>query len=355
MKIGYAINWLLTRKCNLRCSYCGIVNKAIYQQAYKDLSPFKQDVDLEKAKEFIRRLKLHNPDAFHLFLGGEPTVYKHLTELIKYCNEENVLYTIITNMTDYSYNRLRKLLEEVGFINGLSFTVDPILWDSNYNKNDDRYKKSKAAFEKFITFRNDSRIREFVGIVGVDSYNIKYLHKMCKELTEWGVWIDLILVETRLNPYYDFQSNVPYDYLVWDTEEHRRILMEVYEKAEKGEYTVLFHPVIKHRMIPNLPQKYICTIDQHLEVLTIDSDCKLRLCLRIRGLEISKFDMLELLSEDGSLSSKTNDILQAAKSDKQNFCYGCQWTCPMAGELIVKGVITPEAVNHANITIHPRK
>jgi hypothetical protein len=258
-------------------------------------------------------------------------------------------------MTDYSYNKLKEILDSVGFLNGLSFTVDPVLWDPNFDRNDDRYRKSKEAFEKFITFRDDPRIREFVGIVGVDSHNIKYLHRMCKELTEAGVWIDLILMETKLNKYYDFPSEVDYDLLIWDTEENRRILNEVYEKAEKGEYTVLFHKVIKYRMIPNLPQHYKCTIDAMFDTITIDADCKFRLCLRIRGIKTQQFDILDILDEEGSIKQETFKKLKEALAwDKKNLCYGCQWTCPMAGELITNGIIKPEDMNHKDIVLQPR-
>jgi len=354
IKIGYGVNWFLTRKCNLRCSYCAVVNSQSFKEAYGHIDPFKKDIDIEEAKEFIRRLKKHNPEAFHMFLGGEPTVYKHLPELVDFCNKEGVLYTVITNMTDYSYNKIKEIIDNVGFLNGLSFTVDPVLWDDNYPKDDDRYKKSKAAYEKFITLRNDPRIREFVGIVGVDSQNIKYLHRMCRELTDAGVWIDLILMETKLNKYYDFPSALDYDLLVWDTEEHRKILMEVYEKAEKGEYTVLFHPVIKYKMIPNLPQKYICTIDKRLDTMTIDADGKLRLCLRIRGVNTQMFHMLDILDEDGNLTETFKDVLHAMQLDKKNLCYGCQWTCPMAGELIADGIMSPELMNHRTTMLKPR-
>jgi MoaA/NifB/PqqE/SkfB family radical SAM enzyme len=289
-----------------------------------------------------------------MFLGGEPTVYKHLAKLVDFCNKEEVLYTVITNMTDYSYNKIRQIIDEVGYLNGLSFTVDPVLWDENYPKDDDRYRKSKEAYEKFITFRNDPRVREFVGIVGVDSQNIRYLHRMCEDLTKAGVWIDLILLETKLNKYYDFPSPLDYDLLVWDTEEHRRILMEAYEKAEKGEYTVLFHPVIKYKMVPNLPQKYICTIDKRMDTMTIDADGKLRLCLRIRGVKTQEFHMLDILDEDGNLTDKFQEALKAMQWDKKNFCYGCQWTCPMAGELIADGLMSPELMNHRGIEIQPR-
>jgi len=348
VKIGYGVNWLPTRKCNLKCSYCAIVRR---DHAY-DENPFKQDLDIEKAKEFISRLKKHNPEAFHMFLGGEPTVYPHLKELVKHCNDEEVLYTVITNMTDYSYDKIKELVEELGFLNGLTFTIDPILWDDAWDKNDDRYKKSKSAYDKFMSLRMDKRIREFVALVCVDSNNINYLHKMTRELTKAGVWLDLITLETKLNKYYDFATEMDYDLLPKAKSEHIKIFQEVYEKAEKGEYLVLAHPMIKHLLIPSLPQHYNCTIEKYFDTITIDADAKFRLCLRIRGTETPKFDIMDILDENGDLNLEVfNQLKEALSFDKQNYCYGCMWTCPMFGELIAKGIIDPEMMNHSEITI----
>jgi MoaA/NifB/PqqE/SkfB family radical SAM enzyme len=350
-RIGYGVNWFLTRKCNLRCSYCAIVRP---NDVYPD-TPFKEDVDIEKAKLFISRLKKHNPDAFHMFLGGEPTVYPHLKELIEHCNKEGVLYTIITNMTDYSYKRINQLLDEVGYINGLSFTIDTVLWQEDFDKNDDRYKKSISAYEKFMSFRLDNRIREFVAIVGVDSNNINYLHEISKELSDKGVWIDLILIETKLNKYYDFPTDIDYDMLIYNTPENIKILEEVYKKAEDGEYYVLAHQMIKHLLISNLPQHYNCIIDKYFDTITIDSDSKFRLCLRIRGTKTPNIDITEILDDDGNLTNKYNELLEYLKLDKKDYCYGCMWTCPMFGELIGKGIIKPEDMNHDNIELEYKK
>jgi len=343
-KIGYGVNWLLTRKCNLHCSYCSIVKKS---DVYPD-SPFQQDVDIEKAKVFIRNLKKHNPDSFHMFLGGEPTMYPHLEELINFCNQEKVLYTIITNMTYKSYSILANLLDKVQYLNGLTFTIDPVLWDDNFDKSDDRYKKSLSAYERFMTFRENEKIKEFVCLVGVDANNIKYLHKICEDLSSKGVWIDLITLETKLNDYYDFASPMDYNLLPGLNKEDIKILQEVYFKAQKGDYLVLAHEMIRRRMIPSLPQHYNCKIENSFDTITIDSDNKFRLCLRIRGTKTPEIDITDILDNNGHLTIKFRDLLSYLKEDKKNYCYGCMWTCPMFGELINDGVINPDDVNHEN-------
>ena len=86
--MNYKSGWLtLNRACNLRCKWC-----------YAKGTGFKvkDDMDLELAYKLIDLFKELNIKSICL-IGGEPTVYKHLTEVIKYANEKKIRLVMVTN------------------------------------------------------------------------------------------------------------------------------------------------------------------------------------------------------------------------------------------------------------------
>ena len=68
------VNWLLTRRCNLDCSYCAITkNYKNKPSEYFDITHYyKNEMSTEYVIEGLRRFKEHNSNCFHLFYGGEP-------------------------------------------------------------------------------------------------------------------------------------------------------------------------------------------------------------------------------------------------------------------------------------------
>src|ERR1035437_1054674 len=130
-------NILLTRRCNLRCDYCSIVQdydgipkEYPKMQHYKD-----QELSPSEWIKIIDRLSLNNPNIFFIFYGGEPFLYEGLTEIIKYCHSMNLYYTIISNNTEEVQPKILKLYEDVGQIKGFSASIDPTLYDILNQKN----------------------------------------------------------------------------------------------------------------------------------------------------------------------------------------------------------------------------
>lgn len=87
------IQWYITMHCNYRCSYC--VNRKLYRDDF----PFSTLEELRAAVDNIASLNRPWYDVF--FVGGEPTIHPHLTDVIFMLHEtlkerlDNV--TIITN------------------------------------------------------------------------------------------------------------------------------------------------------------------------------------------------------------------------------------------------------------------
>lgn len=86
--MNYKTCWLtVNRACNLRCKWC-------YARSTNYLP--SDDMNLDKAKQIIKICKDLNIKHIVL-IGGEPTLYKHLFEVIDCCHENNISCGIVTN------------------------------------------------------------------------------------------------------------------------------------------------------------------------------------------------------------------------------------------------------------------
>ena len=83
-----SVAWLtVNRKCNFRCQWC-------YAEGTK-YGP-EDDMSIEKALELVRMLtELGVKDV--VIIGGEPTLWPHLSKLNSYCRENGIETSIVTN------------------------------------------------------------------------------------------------------------------------------------------------------------------------------------------------------------------------------------------------------------------
>lgn len=101
--------WLTTnRSCNNRCDWC---------YARKVLNPL-QVMSLEDAKLAVDMLQEHGVQKIVL-IGGEPTVYPHLIELIGYISKKGIVVSLATNGRKFeNYEFAKKVIDAgVGGIN----------------------------------------------------------------------------------------------------------------------------------------------------------------------------------------------------------------------------------------------
>ena len=113
----HIVNWLLTRKCNLSCDYCAIVkdyeNKP---EEYPDIKHYyKNEMSTGYVLSSLDLFRQHNPDAFHIFYGGEPLLRIDLAEIINFCNLNKIHYTIISNNTKVVLPLFQKLFQKVEY------------------------------------------------------------------------------------------------------------------------------------------------------------------------------------------------------------------------------------------------
>jgi organic radical activating enzyme len=80
----FSVSWILGRFCNYKCSYCWPYANSSTPD-YQSLEVYKNTINQIKTQA-----RQNNFTNFHWsFSGGEPTAYKHLTELIK-CLEDGI-------------------------------------------------------------------------------------------------------------------------------------------------------------------------------------------------------------------------------------------------------------------------
>ena len=153
------VNWLLTRRCNLHCDYCRIVKN--YKNQPEIYPPMKHYIENEMSTETVieglRRLKLHNPECFMILYGGEPLLRPDLYEIINYCNENKIHYTIISNNTEKVQPLMKELFKKVEYVEGFTASIDPIIFDQN-KYTTDMFKKSLAGLTKLKEYKDKMSI-----------------------------------------------------------------------------------------------------------------------------------------------------------------------------------------------------
>jgi len=324
----HIVSWLLTRRCNLRCSYCRISRdykkRPMSYPALKDYE--KNEMLTDDIKRTLRGLKVHNPDCFHIFYGGEPFLRRDLPDIINYCNREGIHYTIITNNSDEVQPAIDELLLKTEYITGLTSSVDPIVL-SGENITTDQYKKSVKALERFTKLRNV--IQDLVAEITVTKDSISSLYDLVKMLTDMGVNSDITVVDPSKSDFYDFSNVTDKEILVPKSTE----VYTIFDKIVKDKLNVHMAEPLLYEIYSILPSNLDCKIENDVHNLTIDADGTIRLCLRIRGVFTpANFNVSNFMLEDGKLHP---GLRASLAKDKRFTCRNCNWTC-----MIMSGVVS---------------
>jgi len=315
---------ILTRRCNLQCEYCRISGDYIIApKEYPNSSYYYEN---EKNSDFwidvIIRLVKQNKNMFFILFGGEPFLYDGLTDIVKYMNNENIYYTIISNCSVSLRSKMKKFFEDVGKVKGFTASIDPGYWMGIDNH---EQLKSNAGFQYLKQIIEEDLVNDPVAEITVDNDNIIYLEETVKRLTEEGITSDITVLDIAKNNYYDFSSITVTDQLVAKSSYTKK----VFDNLINGNYKIHMKEILLPEIYKILPAELDCKLEEGLHNITIDSDGSLRTCLRIRGREVPKFCVNDLLDP----YREYKEIIQAYKQDKQTLCRGCSWTCPIISKM----------------------
>lgn len=172
--------WLeLTEKCNLECIHC-----------YSDSSPQKakgNKMGFSEWKNVILEARKVNSDHIQ-FIGGEPTLYPYLQELIEiaYCNGFEFI-EVFTNGVKFS-NQQRQVFLKFGV--NLAFSIYSL--DGNIH---DNITSKKGSFNRTISnikwaIENGLKVRVGIIDLGINSHTISATIEFLKALGVSHVGVD---------------------------------------------------------------------------------------------------------------------------------------------------------------------
>lgn len=335
------VSWLLTRRCNLNCSYCAIVKDYFGKPTlYPNMKYYIQnEMDTKTVIKGLGDFKKHNPDAFHILYGGEPLLRKDLPEIINFCNENNIHYTIITNNTNEIQPLMEKLFENTDYIIGLTSSVDPLVVSDDSDT--DRIKKSKEGMDRLVNLKG--KVKDLVAEITVDNRNISYLYDLIKTLTGFGINSDITFVDIQKNKFYDFSNVDDEEFLVHPTKEIKDELERIINDKSLD---VHMSETLLDEIFKILPANLDCEIENDIHNITVDADGSIRLCLRIRGLLTpGKVRLDNLFDKDYNVNNFVGPFLQF---DKRSYCEGCNWTCMLMSKLLSSGQDSTDNLLHSD-------
>lgn len=174
---------LFSRKCNLRCGHCGMVNNE------------PNSISIEEWKKGFDNLKALNC-GFAAFYGAEPMLeFDKLKVVLPYAESIGIPTTIITSGKGIP-NFIEKL-DELYKLGGksLSMSYDPIGYDS-YSK-----MKSEMALTYLKYWASLPNIRDAAAIVTLTSSNYHLLPLTVEFFSNYGIWTFFdIIHQTRNMP-----------------------------------------------------------------------------------------------------------------------------------------------------------
>jgi sulfatase maturation enzyme AslB (radical SAM superfamily) len=118
----------LGQTCNIRCHFCYFLDR-IEQKDHPE-HPF---MDLEKAKAICHDLRYKYGNTSIDIQGGEPTIWRHIEELVAYCHEIGLFPTLITNAIALAKREKCVQLKQAGIrdllisVQGLGAVYDDIV------------------------------------------------------------------------------------------------------------------------------------------------------------------------------------------------------------------------------------
>jgi len=332
MSLIRIVNWILTRKCNLKCEYCAIVkNYPEMPMNYPNINHYiKNEMSTEVVINALKAFKKHNPNAFNIFYGGEPLLRKDLPEIINFCNENQIYYTIISNNTPEIQPLMKRLFEKTDYVEGFTSSVDPIFHHTGY-ASEDRIRKSVEGMKRLKEIQARGDVKDVVAEITVMNENKHFLYDLVYELSQNEIYSDITFVDIAKNDYYDFSNVRRDDQLVKPSWELATTFAEMIQDTS---LYIHMKDVLLPKMFDTLPSNFDCGLEHGLHNVTVDADGTIRLCLRIRGvLTPNQVKVEDLFAKDDPKQVSPFAKMCISK-DKENYCKLCNHSCLMMSQYI---------------------
>lgn len=302
----------LTRNCNMKCMYCNIQNTTRRELTFEE---WKQALSIVKdlgAKDVV-------------ILGGEPTLYERIVDLVYYISKElKISCSLTTNAFD-NFDIIKKLID-VG-LSSIGVSVDNLNFQFSISP-----LKSKNGLKLIEYLQNNCENANIVNYTVLNKNNVESIIDLIKYMNNRSVAIYILPFHWGNEGTFDHRKNSERFAFIdeEDINKYNDVIDKIIQMKKEG-YKIknsmeFLRESKKH--IKNLDWK--CT---GLSELRIDSDGKLVCCCDKIGKVNNQFNIF-------NLKENLNKFYKMRESDTSE-CAGCLWPSSFEAEL-KKSIIDKE-------------
>ena len=150
----YSVTLYLTSKCNYACPMCTFHGKGYLGEKsyFQDNPQFVGDMELEKAYKIIDKVSDYGISRISLTTQGEPLLYPHLIEVIKYCKAKG-FYVVFTSNGSLMDKEMADKLKDAR-VDEINFSIDSIDEEVYKQVRSPNHKYYKNALQAPIIAKN---------------------------------------------------------------------------------------------------------------------------------------------------------------------------------------------------------
>ena len=285
------VEWLITRRCNLSCSYCKVRN-----------NEFPNELNLSQRKQVLEVIAKLSPNTTVVVFGGEPLTLKDdLIEVIRHGNEQGLYMVVISNSVGLTDEYMKRLVD--AGLKNWSTSIDTLKTNSVDQSTLKRAQTGLDALRRFRKLGVDDRVT---------------CTTVIPSLSKEGIWVIHTLLQKAGGEYNYSQPYTEVSSMLVPVEKRRefeRVAEELYWMAKSGNYRM-----------HNTPEYYLLwtrLLDHNIRcskksVLTVDADGSLMRCVDFyQGLDFFKvWDLLDEKKREAYLEK----LKEAPACSK-----GCTW------------------------------
>ena len=296
----------ITRKCNMKCSYCNIQ------------SIVKEDLSLEKWMEAAKIIKdIGVTDV--VILGGEPTNYSDLAKIVNYFEKEMDLrcsmttnafdnYQIVCDVIDAGLSKLGVSIDNLD----LKKSISPL--------------KSKLGMDLINNLKKDNYKINLVDYAVLSKKNVNDICDLIKYMTEKNVGVYILPFHHSNEGTYEHRKNNQRSAFITDEdiEMYSKCIDDIIKLKKEG------YLVVNSEEFLLTSKKYIKDLNwkcDGLSELRMDSDGSLVCCCDFVGEVNKKYTIFDLKDKD-----KFNQFIKDRNKDASK-CRGCLWPSSVEAEI----------------------
>lgn len=294
----------ITRQCNMKCMYCNIQNTI-----RKDLS-FDE---WKKAIDIIKRLGANEI----IILGGEPSLYSNIIDLIKYITKEaNLICSLTTNAFD-NFEIVKKMLDSG--LNYLGVSIDNLDLKKSISP-----LKSKNGLRLIDYLICNCEKPNIINYAVLNKRNVDSIIELIKYMDKKGVTTYILPFHWGHEGTFDHRKNNEIFAFTTDgdIENYVNVVDNIIDMKRKG------YKIKNSIEFLENSKKYIKNLDWRcdgLSELRIDSDGKLVCCCDKIGGVNENFSIFDL-------EERLEDFFSVRQKDAKK-CSGCLWPSSFEAEL----------------------